>query len=392
MNSFFIDYKKLKTNLCLLGQKYDTDKSSQRNNVSDTNHCHPYTIFYHSLFLNAKDLKLNIAEFGIGGSIPMWKDYFQNSTIWGFDNNTNLIQSFPNSYYIDLQNPQSTKEILNQINKTFDLIIDDTIHEVPNQIQTFNILNKFLNPGGIYIMEDVFIRSNEHDYFNHLAPILNQDFHKHFFITMNHSRKNSTGWNNDKLFVLIKNGEPIFKQTNQFAVITPCSRPNNLHKVKESIDFNHVKYWIIVHDSPEPLNIFPDNPQIIELFHKNESSIYGNAQRNFALDWIQHNNIDTFIYFLDDDNSIHPHFYNIIPFLLPDNYMTFNTNNLKGNVIQLAHIDTAMFIIHSNLCKNKRWVLDKYEADFHFIKLIHDSFPDDWIYIDNTFAYYNNLM
>ncbi len=65
MNTLKINYKSNSSELCEIGKKYDTDKSSQRNNVSDTRHCHPYTLFYEGLFKNKKEEDLKMAEIGI---------------------------------------------------------------------------------------------------------------------------------------------------------------------------------------------------------------------------------------------------------------------------------------------------------------------------------------
>ena len=39
MINLSIDYKTNKSQLCELGKKYDTDKSSQRSNVTNKRHC-----------------------------------------------------------------------------------------------------------------------------------------------------------------------------------------------------------------------------------------------------------------------------------------------------------------------------------------------------------------
>jgi hypothetical protein len=70
MKSFFVDYKSNKSELCEIGRKYDTDKSSQRDNSSDSRHCHPYTLFYDSLFKGRREENLNIAEIKYGMAIP----------------------------------------------------------------------------------------------------------------------------------------------------------------------------------------------------------------------------------------------------------------------------------------------------------------------------------
>ena len=50
METLNFHYKSNVSELCEIGQKYDTDKSSQRNNVTNTRYCHPYTLFYDGLF------------------------------------------------------------------------------------------------------------------------------------------------------------------------------------------------------------------------------------------------------------------------------------------------------------------------------------------------------
>ena len=83
ISSFNIDYKNVSTDLCAIGSKYDTDKSSLRKNITTIRHCHPYTVFYNSLFKNQRNDNLNIAEIGIlnGSSLRMWSEYFKNSKI-----------------------------------------------------------------------------------------------------------------------------------------------------------------------------------------------------------------------------------------------------------------------------------------------------------------------
>ena len=110
-----INYNINSSELCKIGQKYDTDKSSQRNNVTDSRHCHPYTLFYDGLFKNKKDEKLKIAELGIldGSSLLMWKEYFTNAEIYGFEYNDDLINNFKNNF----NNDRITLENIDVTNK-----------------------------------------------------------------------------------------------------------------------------------------------------------------------------------------------------------------------------------------------------------------------------------
>ena len=52
MESLKINYNINVSELCEIGKKYHTDKSSQRNNVTDCRHCQSYTLFYEGLFKN----------------------------------------------------------------------------------------------------------------------------------------------------------------------------------------------------------------------------------------------------------------------------------------------------------------------------------------------------
>ena len=82
-----MNYNNNSSELCELGKKYDTDKSSQRSNVTNNRHCHPYTLFYEGFFKSKKNEPLKIAELGVldGGSLLMWNEYFTNVEIYGFD-------------------------------------------------------------------------------------------------------------------------------------------------------------------------------------------------------------------------------------------------------------------------------------------------------------------
>jgi predicted O-methyltransferase YrrM len=164
--SLNIDYKSQKTILCDIGKKYDTDKSSQRENVTDYRHCHPYTLFYDSLFTSKKNDNLTIAELGIlnGSSLRMWQEYFPNANIYGFENNYDLISDFKNNYnnerialhYVDVKIKTSIELAFSNINQMYDIIIEDTTHEFEDQIRTIESVYSYLKPGGVLIIEDIF--------------------------------------------------------------------------------------------------------------------------------------------------------------------------------------------------------------------------------------------
>ena len=398
METLKINYNSNTSILCDIGKKFDTDKSSQRSNVTNTRHYHPYTLFYDSLFRNKKDNNLVIAELGIleGSSLRMWQEYFPNSNIYGFEYNNELIHKFKTFYnndritlsHIDVRNSESIKSTFRNLDIMYDIIIEDTTHEFEDQISVIENTYQYLKPGGILIIEDIFKRYNEEDYIKRLQPILH-NFQDYYFIELDHVNRNSTGWNNDKLFILVKSGEPIFKNNNTITIITPSYRLNNLINIKNSINFDYVDQWIIVYDGSKIIEnpkLF-NHPKIKEYVHKGEG-ISGNPQRNYALDTIT--NTDTFIYYLDDDNIIHPNLYRLLN-IIDKKIYTFNSINIKGNNVSVNNIDTAMCIIYYDKCNTIRWTLQKYEADGIYINECYEKNKDIHIYVDNTLSYYNKL-
>lgn len=404
METLKINYKNNSSELCELGKKYDTDKSSQRNNVTNERHCHPYTLFYDGLFKNKKNDSLKIAELGIldGASLLMWKEYFTNAEIFGFEYSEYYINKFKNNFNndritlsnIDVTNNDSIINAFSKMNVSYDIIIEDTTHQFEDQIRVIENVYNYLKPGGILIIENIFKSYNENNYINRLRHIL-EHFQDYYFVELDHINRNSTGWNNDKLFILVKGGnEPIFKNTNKLTIITPSCRPENLLEIKTSINFNYVNEWIIVYDGSKILsnpNLFEnqENNKIKEYVYEDEG-ISGNPQRNYALNKIADEN--TLLYFLDDDNIIHPNIYRLLNVIDNNKIYTFNQyNRIKGNNINVNYIDTAMFIIPYNLCKNKRWIIDKYQADGYYIKECYDENINKHVYVDNDLCYYNNL-
>lgn len=402
MESLKINYLNNACELCEIGKKYDTDKSSQRNNVTDYRHCHPYTLFYDSLFKHKKHERLKIAELGIldGGSLLMWKEYFTASEIYGFEYSDDLINKFKQKFdneritlsKLDVTNKNSILKAFSELNELYDIIIEYTTHQFEDQIRVIENVYKYLKPGGILIIENIFKSYNEKDYIHILTYILDH-FQDYYFVELDHNNKNSTGWDNDKLFILTKGGgAPIFKNTNKLTIITPSYRVNNLLEIKKSINFEYIEEWIIVYDG----NKIIDNPKIFENQENNKIKEYvfqgpgisGNPQRNYALTKIT--NEDTLIYYLDDDNIFHPNIYKLLNIIDNDKMYTFNQyNRIKGNNINVGRIDTAMFIMPYKLCKNIQWILDKYDADGYYIVECYNRNKNIHIFVDNDLCYYN---
>ena len=398
-----IDYQTCRSELCDIGKKYDTDKSSHRNNVTNERHCHPYTLFYEGLFQNKKNEPLDIAELGIleGSSLLMWREYFPHSQIHGFEYNYDLISHFKQKMdnnritlsYIDVTNQTSILNAFESKGVMYDIIIEDTTHQFDDQIRVINNVHKWLKPGGILIIEDIFKRYREEDYIRSIASLL-PFFQDYYFVELDHVNRNSTGWDNDKLFVLVKGGGvPIFRNENKITIITPSYRVNNLMNLKKSIDFNYVEEWIIVYDGSkikESPNLFLGEERIKEYVYEGPGRS-GNPQRNYALTKVA--NPTTMLYFLDDDNIIHPNLYQLLHIVDNTKFYTFNqAERLRGNIVQIGKIDTAMSLIPFRSCNDVTWIPNLYEADGYYIKACCAKCKDHHIFVDNDLCFYNKIV
>lgn len=179
-------------------------------------------------------------------------------------------------------------------------------------------------------------------------------------------------------------------------IITPCSRPENLQKIEESINIPKDRYrWIVVVDgniSYEGRHIYNNVPKNCELYYiDNSESVCGNAQRNYALDLIE----DGWVYFNDDDTLIHPQLWKNIENRRED-FISFiqlekdGTMRLSGKNISLNNIDSHNFIISSHIIGRERWVLNRRDADGVFAYNCYQRAVSK-IWINKPLSIYNSL-
>jgi hypothetical protein len=159
-----------KTDLCLLFEKYGSDKCDQI--------FHTYSRFYYSIFLPRQNSVKNFLEIGIGtkhlmipivgseyqegASLKSWRDFFPNATIYGLDIDKSLLfeEDRIKCYYVDQSKESSLIETSQQIFQenlinSFDAIIDDGSHMLEHMICSIKTISQFLIRGGIYIIEDI---------------------------------------------------------------------------------------------------------------------------------------------------------------------------------------------------------------------------------------------
>jgi hypothetical protein len=154
-------------NLNDLANRFKSDKG-------DYSHAHKYTQLYELLFYGYRDLDLHFLEMGlqIGGpelgqdadrktddlpSIRMWLEYFPFAKITGLDVSDFSWFSHPRFEFVrcDMNERAQIKKAAEKISRPLDIIIDDASHASLHQQFGFLELFPKLNPGGLYIIEDL---------------------------------------------------------------------------------------------------------------------------------------------------------------------------------------------------------------------------------------------
>jgi SAM-dependent methyltransferase len=169
--NYFVQSSFLDKNLTDLMNAYGSDKGG-------FNKDHNFSDYYSTIFFDKKQSFKNILEVGLGtnninvpsnmglegkplASLRAWRDYFLNANIYGADIDRKILKDEDRikTYYVDQTNPSSILELFKNIGDiSFDIIIDDGLHEYNANICLFENSFKFLKKKGIYVIEDVFFK------------------------------------------------------------------------------------------------------------------------------------------------------------------------------------------------------------------------------------------
>jgi len=212
INNIVVDSTNSVTDLCMLGTLYPTDKSPY--NKNDNLHKHAYTSIYNLLFSSMRYKTIKLGEIGIldNNSMKMWRKYFPYAELHGYEWSDDYLKkatsdNLPNTFYtkMDVTDKFSIEKEFNNI--LFDVLIDDSTHKFEDQINLINVACKYMNVGGILIIEDIFTNFDQKQYEDSIDH-LKEYFSTITFIETNHLLKYSPGWNNDKLLILFRNNIP----------------------------------------------------------------------------------------------------------------------------------------------------------------------------------------
>jgi hypothetical protein len=182
---------------------------------------HQYFEMYHKHLKKFVGRSPVLVEVGVysGGSLPMWSSYLGCGTkIHGIDIEPACMsyQNDTTTIHIgDQEDRGFWNEFLSKV-PSFDIFIDDGGH-MPNQQQTTleEVLPR-INPGGIYICEDI------------------------------HSEHNSFHWFISGMLCNMNHNSPFFSKTGE-----PASHIGNLQKWVKSISF--YPYAVVIEKNNEPV-------------------------------------------------------------------------------------------------------------------------------------------
>jgi hypothetical protein len=130
---------------------YDTDKAE---------HSH-YLRSYEKYFQPLLDKDVKLLELGVykGGSLLLWRDYFETGVIVGLDLNSVAVPDESGRIRL-YQGQQQDTVLLDRLAKEnapggFDIIIDDCSHigEL-TRLSFWHLFENHLKPGGLYVIED----------------------------------------------------------------------------------------------------------------------------------------------------------------------------------------------------------------------------------------------
>lgn len=196
----------------------------------------------------------------------------------------------------------------------------------------------------------------------------------------------------------------------KISIITRCTRPQNLDKIKESI-FENIPNgcdinWHILFDTSVLKDIDAEllsrlNEDTIKL-HFKKGDEWGNWNR--LNDLIQ--GLNGWIYNLDDDNLLHENFYVKIQEAISNNpkclavvfsqkvggidFSGVDVREADPKNMVVQKIDLAQWLIHSELHLNNLYG-SGYCADGEFIQTLYKDNRESFIFIKDILCYYNAL-
>jgi hypothetical protein len=120
---------------------------------------HGFTQFYEGFFAPLRDRPIKFFEIGVdqGYSLRLWEKYFSRAEIFGADilDKSGFDRPRVKTFIADQADRGALAEAVRKYGPSFDVILDDGGHTMYQQQISFGFLFRCVEPGGLYIIEDV---------------------------------------------------------------------------------------------------------------------------------------------------------------------------------------------------------------------------------------------
>lgn len=178
-------------------------------------------------------------------------------------------------------------------------------------------------------------------------------------------------------------------------IITPSRRPFNLEFIKQTIP--QECEWVVVFDSTVKNEHNVENATVIK---SNTTGFWGNPNRNVGLEFIKEHlnpSDNDWVYILDDDNIIHPNWWNNIQQHLNSDASIITWGQVWANetprteptdIPKIATIDTSQYMVKWSVAKNLQFE-HIYEADGIYAEEVAKQ--GSVLKLDQYLGYYNYL-
>jgi SAM-dependent methyltransferase len=205
MNVFTLDVTKAYTPLCHIGSKHGTDKSPYHIRMHDR---HGYTALYHLLFRGLRTKPIVFGEIGIlfGRSVTMWREYFHKTAkLVAFDYDRELLAKTvaDTKVFMDVTDEKIIDQALIEGGASYDVLLDDSSHTLRDQLRLIQVGFKYVKPGGMLIIEDIF-RDIPPNHFRDALNTLEDQIESCDWWNVNHQYANTAGWDNNTVLVITK--------------------------------------------------------------------------------------------------------------------------------------------------------------------------------------------
>ena len=193
-------------------------------------------------------------------------------------------------------------------------------------------------------------------------------------------------------------------------ILTRCTRQQNLLTIKKTVFPSPITVvWHIIFDTTTLKDIDAEllnelqSPSTRFHFVKGDGTDYLYPQLSDIIDKL---NKDVYIAILDDDNIIHPNFYDAIKseieanpdkeafvfeqFVDKKDFTGLEARKVGPEHMKLRHIDSAQYVIKQSLYTQGRYE-GGYCGDGVFIENLYKQFPDKFYFIHTELCYYNRL-